>query len=212
MHMFLCLKGLFLIGMAGITDIVAVSHKEIRVIAFMGLMTDTAAANRDRAMDKFSLGDVLIMAEKTQIRALGPQLKLIRRLVRIVATGALALLDRRMDNLTGEFFVVAIVAEFPNVLDGFEFVGSGRLVAIGALLEGHRAVDKFRLAHIGMAFGSHTGLFFRCFYVYFGIGSSICGGRDIGTDAAAGNQKRERRGGREKGNEGQILLSFHQSS
>ena len=72
MHMLFCFKGLFLVGVTGITDIVAVCHEEIRVIAFMGKMAETASADCDRPMDKIPFGNFLVMAAKTQVRSFGP--------------------------------------------------------------------------------------------------------------------------------------------
>lgn len=110
--------------------------------------------------------------------------------MRIMATGAIPLLDRRMDDLIVEFLVVAIVAKLSDILDRLEFMGSGRFVAICALIQGHRTMDKFLLAHLGVALGRNTRFLFNrfCYSFYISVGLGICGGCDIGTYAAVNQQ------------------------
>ena len=63
-HMFFCLKSILLVGMAGKTNIVALGHEKLRIIAIMSTVADAAAADRYRTMDELSSGQALVMADK----------------------------------------------------------------------------------------------------------------------------------------------------
>ena len=68
--MFFFFKSILLVGMAGKTNIIAFGHEELREIAFMGTVANTAAADRHRTMDKFFSHQLLVVAEEAQIRSL----------------------------------------------------------------------------------------------------------------------------------------------
>ena len=80
--------------------------------------------------------------------------------MRIMTSGALSILDRRMDILGGKFFVMAFVAKLSNVLDRLEFVGGGLLVTESAIAGAYRTMNEFLFAHVGVALGGYTGIFF----------------------------------------------------
>ena len=121
--------------------------------------------------------------------------------MRVMTCGAFPLFHGRMDNLAGKFFVMAVIAELGHIRDGLEFMGGRRLVTIGAFPGGHRTMNVFFLAHVGVTFDRNTGCFFF-------RGSYPC------SSAAVDKQKKQKHGNRKKGIKGQIFDSprLHETS
>jgi hypothetical protein len=64
MHMFFFLKSIHLVFMAVKADIIALGHKKLREIAFVGAVADTAATLRYRPMDVFFPSQPTVMTDK----------------------------------------------------------------------------------------------------------------------------------------------------
>jgi hypothetical protein len=64
MHMFFSLKSNRLVFMAEEADIIALGHKKLREIAFVGAVADTAATLRYRSMDIFFPSQLTVMTDK----------------------------------------------------------------------------------------------------------------------------------------------------
>ena len=64
MHMFFFLKSILLVIMAEEADIIALGHKKLREIAFVGAVADTAATIRHRSMDIFFPSQLTVMTDK----------------------------------------------------------------------------------------------------------------------------------------------------
>ena len=62
--MFFFLESFLLVGMAGETNIIAGGHEELRIIAFVGVVTNSAATDSHRAMNIFPCCQLLVMADK----------------------------------------------------------------------------------------------------------------------------------------------------
>jgi hypothetical protein len=124
----------------------------------MGVVTGTASAEGDRGMDEFLAGEgVAVMAEETELFTVGPELKPVGRLMGIMALGAEAFPDRRVN---GTFLILpamALITEASHVPDGLEFVLADRFVTERTVAARRRAVHVRLLPHPGMALVCDTG-------------------------------------------------------
>ena len=107
-------------------------------------------------MNIFPSSQRLVVAEETKVATRSTQLVFMGRLVRVMASGASALLDRRMDRLHGGEVLVAFFAQFSDIVEGGKRVLSGLLVTGGAVSNRHRPMHKFVLSHPGMTFLSYA--------------------------------------------------------
>jgi hypothetical protein len=144
--------------MAREADVVALGDQHFGGIALVRMVAGTASAVSDRGM-KVLLADegVLVVAEEAELFTGGPELKSVRRLMGVVALVAETVSHRGMDEILHVSPAVALMAETPHVLDGFEFVLSDGLVAERAVARRRRAVHVRLLAHPGMALVCNTG-------------------------------------------------------
>ena len=105
------------------------------------------------------------MAEETELLAGGPELESVGRLMGVVAVAAKAFLDGRVNVLFLISSPVALVTEASHVLDGFEFMLPGGLMAEGAVSGCRGTVNVRFRSHLSMALVCYAGGLFDRFGV-----------------------------------------------
>jgi hypothetical protein len=159
-HEFFPLKSFGLIRVALETYIVARGIQHPGEVRLVGIMTHGAAADRNRAMDKFEREEFLVMTYETEVRSIGPELVLVGRLMRIVAESAVAVLYGFVDRSLCIDLVMAFVTQIGRSFYGSEFMLSFCLVTCAAIADCDRTVHELFLPHGAVALISNAR--FRC--------------------------------------------------
>jgi hypothetical protein len=158
------LGGIALVRMTRIAQIVDSGREEAWEIALVDAVAGGAAAPEHRAVNVFAGNHAFIMTHETQIRAGFPELKFIRRLMRVVTSGAIAVFYGRMnDFFRGRQFVTlgAELAHIGNLFEGVLVLLYMTRLAVASCQGG---VNELVLAHLGMAFLAYAGFRFLSKY------------------------------------------------
>jgi hypothetical protein len=102
-------------------------------------------------MNEVVMTQRFIVAKVTKVAPRSAKLKPVRRLVRVMAFGALPFLHRSVDHFFGSQLLMTFVAKFSYVRNRLEFVLANLFVTSRACPYRNWTMNKFLFSHLHMA-------------------------------------------------------------
>lgn len=130
-------------------------------------MADATIIQGDWAMQKLSLKGRCIMAIEAEPGTLILEQKFERRLMGVMAAGAVAIFYRGMERLSCIAFIMTLITDFTDILNRQKFMLPCLFVTENTLARCNRAMHIIGFAHSVVALSSDAGF------------ALFCGGKEI---------------------------------
>lgn len=147
MDKFLALHHVGLVGVAVETEIISLSHEKFGILALMAGMAGATSAHSSRSVDIFATDHRTLVTEQAEICPFSPKLKLVGRLMGIMATTTFPLFYRLVGRRKIGCGIMTLTTKLTDIGNRLEGMFAGRNMAERALTTGYRAMNKLFFSH-----------------------------------------------------------------